>query len=404
MGNVCTPAVDYPKSEHNPSDSVQNALKKESVGGIPKSKKVNGRFVIDTEHFPDFVNFGFSGVRKWRSTVVKTVTPPTDILERDLPVLKPDAHTLKHPPPEQMQVTWLGHACALVQWDGWNVLADPVFSHRCAPVQFAGPARVRPSPVVAADLPRVDAIVISHNHYDHLDKNSVVSLARLKPPPMWFVPLGTKEWMRSCGVANVVEMDWMDEATLSSDTCGSGNKGSGGGDDALLQSRSPLTIRCVPCQHWCGRGVRDRNLMLWSAWVCSTPTASYYFGGDSGYCGRINKKLGDLYDGIDVAALPIGAYGHPSERWFHKPNHMNPDEAVQTHLDLKAKQSVGIHWGTFQLTAEPLMEPPQLLEKAKEEAGLEAGDFVVLAHGETRVFEKAKQVRGQVMQVRPSDD
>ena len=145
---------------------------------------------------------------------------------------------------------WLGHASVLTQWDGWTVLADPIFSHRCFPVQFVGPARLQPSPVQAADLPRVDAVVISHNHYDHLDLGSVRDLASMPEPPMWFVPLGTKDWMQTwAGVHNIVEMDWGQQATLSH------------------ADRADMRLTCLPCF-----GVAEGSRRAWSALLALGPS------------------------------------------------------------------------------------------------------------------------------------
>jgi N-acyl-phosphatidylethanolamine-hydrolysing phospholipase D len=203
---------------------------------------------------------------------------------------------------------------------------------------------------------------------------------------MWFVPLGLKHWLKSaCGVTNVVEMDWSEEATLKVPSSSSSS------------TRKPdLEIYCLPCQHFGGRGLTDRNKSLWCSWICSTSSGdhstpggggggTYYFGGDTAYC-PLFKKIGQVHGPIDFAAIPIGAYGHSSERWFMKPVHMDPHEAVRAHTELRSRQSLGIHWGTFQLTAEPILEPPLLLKKALKAAGINPGDFVVFRHGETRSF------------------
>jgi N-acyl-phosphatidylethanolamine-hydrolysing phospholipase D len=209
-----------------------------------------------------------------------------------------------------MLITWLGHASVLAQFNGWNVLSDPIFSERCSPVQWAGPCRLRPPPLLAHQLPRIDAIVISHNHYDHLDTQSVVDLNTHHPDAMWFVPLGMKEWFDATGVYNVVEMDWSETIDLP--------------NDSPSKERSPLTITCVPCQHWCARSLLDRNKCLWSSWVLKVQGGgSFFFGGDTGYC-PIFKLIGNEFSDISVAAIPIGAYGAPFEAWFHAPNHMNP--------------------------------------------------------------------------------
>ncbi len=251
--------------------------------------------------FADFV--------AWQRTAdLKKPTCTTEELAA-LPVSTPNRAVLDHPQPGKIQVTWLGHASCLVQLDGWNVLSDPIFSERCSPVQFAGPKRVVASPVQAEDLPRIDVIIISHTHYDHLDCSSVLQLAKLRPAPMWFVPLGTKEWFLRQGVVNVVEMDWSEEAILED---------SNGGGAEAAKLRPDLKLYCLPCQHWCSRTPFDKNACLWSSWLVKTENAKYFFGGDTGYCGGIFKKVGQLHGPVDISAIPIGAYGDPRERWFHE--------------------------------------------------------------------------------------
>jgi N-acyl-phosphatidylethanolamine-hydrolysing phospholipase D len=130
-----------------------------------------------------------------------------------------------------------------------------------------------------------------------------------------------------------------------------------------LIPHSPPTSPGLPCQHWCSRTRSDKNMCLWSSWAATTPSAGFFFGGDTGYCPMF-ARIGQAIPNISLSALPIGAYGSPKERWFHRFNHMNPSEAVQTHIDLKSKWSLGVHWGTFALTGEPIMEPPLLLRNA----------------------------------------
>ena len=280
------------------------------------------------------------------------------------------------------------------------MLADPIFSERCSPMQWAGPKRVRPSPIQVDGLPKVDAIVISHNHYDHLDLGTVRDLLDQQPEATFFVPLGMKAWFeeaRRGGSENVVEMDWGEEVVLRDEDIGVGTSGDGAGGQVVANAsdgdspdasasptssseaaRTPLTVVCVPCQHWCKRTPVDTNQCLWASWIAKTDNLTYFFGGDTGYCGEVFKMTGDLYP-VDLSAIPIAAYGVPEERWFHKPNHMNPEEAVQCHIDLKSKQSVGVHWGTFQLTGEHIMEPPSRLKEAAKEAGLGEDEFVTLS-------------------------
>ena len=170
-------------------------------GLLPRSTQINGRYIIDPLLFPDWTDYITSGGSfvkwRWNHTDAATV-PSTEVLERDLPVHTPSKAQLSMlPPSDQTQVTWLGHACCLVQWEGWTVLCDPIFSDRCSPMQFAGPKRIRPSPLQVDGLPQIDIVVISHNHYDHLDLNTIVALNESQPECLFFVPLGMKEWFIS---------------------------------------------------------------------------------------------------------------------------------------------------------------------------------------------------------------
>jgi len=201
-------------------------------------------------------------------------------------------------------------------------------------------------------------VVVSHNHYDHLDAGTVTRLNRQAGgPPRFFVPLGLKAWFASRGVENVSELDWWDH----------------------LQHMG-LAIHFVPVQHWSARSPWDRNETLWGGWVIEHPALRFFFSGDTGYSkdfADIRSRLGP----IDLAALPVGCY---EPRWFMKENHVNPEESVQIHRDLGARRSVGIHWGTFRLTDERLDEPPKKLTEALAAAGIPAEQFFLMKHGETR--------------------
>ena len=275
---------------------------------------------------------------------------------------RPDERRL-HENRRDATVTWIGHATLLVQMGGLNILTDPQFSERASPVAFAGPKRVVP-PVPALDrLPRIDAVVISHDHYDHLDRDSVVALANQPGgPPRFFAGLGMKEWFADAGIDNVEEMDWWQDADL-------------GG----------VRFTFVPVQHWSKRTLWDANRRLWGGWVVRHPSFSFFFAGDTGY----SKDFADIrakFGGFDLAAIPVGAY---APRWFMSIMHVDPGEAVRIHRDVAARQSVGIHWGTFDdLTDEPLHEPPRMLARERDKAGLEAEDFFLMKHGETRVLRR----------------
>ena len=280
----------------------------------------------------------------------------------DLAVVPPDLPFIQGNR-KQFAVTYIGHATVLVQLGGVNVLTDPHFSQRAFPVQFAGPRRWQPPGVALSDLPHIDVVLISHNHYDHLDKDSVVALNRQAGgAPLFVVPLGIDRWMKEVGIDNVKAMDWWQGHTVNG-----------------------VTITFVPAQHWSRRTLADRNQTLWGGFVGQTAKAgeaggrSFYFAGDTGY-GPDFAEIGRRFDGIDLALIPVGAY---EPRWFMADQHVNPDEAILIHRDIKARRSVGIHWGTFLLTDEPLDQPLSDLTVARVKAGIDARDFLTLRHGQT---------------------
>jgi N-acyl-phosphatidylethanolamine-hydrolysing phospholipase D len=265
----------------------------------------------------------------------------------------------------EASVSWIGHATALVQCGGLNILTDPVFSERASPLPFAGPKRAQPPGLMIDELPPIDVVVISHNHYDHLDRASVARLDEVsKGRTLFLVPLGLKAWFAQQGIANVVELDWWDHRKV-------------GGVDFHL----------VPVQHWSQRTTSDRNKTLWGGWAVFAPDLRWYFSGDAGYSADFadtrTKLAAHARDGVlfDLALLAIGAY---EPRWFMKQQHMNPAEAVQAHRDLAAARSIGVHWGTFELTDEPLDQPPRDLAIARAAMGLSEDQFSVMKIGETR--------------------
>lgn len=241
-------------------------------------------------------------------------------------------------------VTWYGHSSVLVEVDGYRVLADPVWSRRVSPSSVVGPMRLHPTPVALADLPDVDAIAISHDHYDHLDKETVQGLVRTQKAP-FVVPVGIGAHLRLWDVPEdrIVELDWDDSVTL-------------GG----------LTLTCTEARHFSGRGFA-RNSTQWASWVFAGPVRRVFFGGDSGYTPRF-ADLGRRYGPFDMTLLPVGAY---DERWSDI--HMNPEEAVQTHADLELGNGtlgvlVPIHWATFNLAFHPWSEPVERLLAAADES------------------------------------
>jgi L-ascorbate metabolism protein UlaG (beta-lactamase superfamily) len=249
---------------------------------------------------------------------------------------------------------WLGHACVLLRVGGLHVVTDPVLSPRASPLAFAGPRRRTPVPATVAQLPPVDVVLISHNHYDHLDRRSVRQLARRFPEALFLVPLGLKRWLQREGVRRAEELDWWQSARL------------GGAE-----------FTCVPARHWSARSLWDRNRTLWGGWVMRADGFRFYFAGDTGYSGRL-AEIGVRLGPFDLAALPIGAY---APRWFMQGQHVDPAQAVQLHRELGCRRSLAIHWGAFELADEPLDEPPALLAEALREQGVAAEDFRAIRIG-----------------------
>lgn len=262
-----------------------------------------------------------------------------------------------------VRLTWVGHSTVLIQMGGVNLLTDPIWSRRASPVRWAGPSRISPPGVLFSELPPLDAVLLSHDHYDHLDDPTVRRLADRFGGLRWFTPLGYGDWLRERGAARVVEMDWWETAELSS-------------------RAGPLSVTSLPARHWSRRRPFDTNRRLWSSFLVSGPSgSSVYFGGDSGYCPAF-REIGQELGPFDAAILPIGGY---EPRWFMKPQHMSPEEAVQAYRDLGgAGGFMGVHWGGFQLTDEPVLEPPERARAAWKAAGLAQSDLWIPAVGETR--------------------
>jgi L-ascorbate metabolism protein UlaG (beta-lactamase superfamily) len=248
----------------------------------------------------------------------------------------------------RIRVTWVNHATMLVQMDGLNILTDPIWSERCSPVSFAGPKRHRVPGIRFEDLPPIDAVLVSHNHYDHLD---LPTLRRLKA--RIFTPLGNSELMARHGVGGATDLDWWQEAPLS--------------------DRVKVTL--VPAQHFCARGLSDRNRTLWGGFVISGPSGNAYFAGDTGW-GKHFEQIGEKFGEIRVAMLPIGAY---LPRWFMKPAHISPAEAVDAHFALRARTSIAMHYGTFRLGDDGETEPVVDLQAALKEKG--NPPVLVVEHG-----------------------
>jgi len=252
-------------------------------------------------------------------------------------------------------VTFIGHATFLIQTAAGNILTDPMYSHRAGPLNLVGPLRVRQPAVAFDDLPAISTVLLSHNHYDHCDLRTLGRLAE-RFDPLVVTPLGNGALVRSSGLRKVEELDWWQAATTAA-----------------------LPITLTPAQHFSARTPFDRNRALWGGFVVAVRGRRIFFAGDTAYAPffqEVRRRLG----AIDLALLPIGAY---EPRWFMRTVHMNPVEAVQAHLDLDASESVGMHFGTFRMTAEGIDEPQRALDDARAAMNVHASRFRTLGFGES---------------------
>ena len=253
-------------------------------------------------------------------------------------------------------VTWIGHATLLVQLEGINILTDPQWSSHASPLSWVGPRRLVAPGVAFGDLPRIDVVVISHDHYDHLDLPTVARLAS-SHDPLFLVPLGLGKWFTDNGITRVEELDWW-------------------------QARHYHGLRfvCLPAQHFSQRTPWDRDRHLWASWAVIGPSRRFFFGGDSGYFDGF-KVTGERLGPFDLAAVAIGAYRPPAIMEFV---HTTPEQAVQASMDLGSRVLLGMHWGTFDLADEPLDEPPRRMLAEASRRGIGAERAWILKVGETR--------------------
>ncbi len=256
-------------------------------------------------------------------------------------------------------LTWVGHSTLLVQMDHVTFLTDPIWSEKPSPISFLGPRRFVSPGLALEDLPPIDFVVVSHNHYDHLDLPTLRALAERDPETLFLVPQGNADLLRAEGIERVMELDWGD-----------------------VVERSGVTIRCLPAQHWSKRGLGDDDESLWSSWMVEGPVRKFFFAGDTGYFDGF-ERIGAAHGPFDLVAVPIGAY-EPAR--MMRASHMDPEEAVQAAIDLRARQAVAMHFGTFDLSDEPLDEPPRRFRAAAHAGPLGGGAAWVLRIGETRFF------------------
>jgi L-ascorbate metabolism protein UlaG (beta-lactamase superfamily) len=302
----------------------------------------NGRFIVDGHRneagLVDILKWQLSGNRqKWPHSI---------------------ENKLHAPPPERvhgkdLSVTWIGHSTVLIQTAGLNILTDPFFSERASPIQFLGPKRIRSSAIAIKDLPSIDLILLSHNHYDHLDAPALAVLKNIHNPKL-VTTLNNGAYVKSYPCT---ELDWRQSV-----------------------EHGAVRITLMPALHWSKRSISDTNKALWGAFVIETAGGVIYFAADTGYgIGETFREVKSKFGAPRLSLLPIGAY---EPRWFMKPQHMNPDEAVLAHLDLGSAKSLAIHHGTVQLTDEAVDAPVLALEEAMARYKIKKADFIVSEIGQ----------------------
>jgi N-acyl-phosphatidylethanolamine-hydrolysing phospholipase D len=262
--------------------------------------------------------------------------------------------------PGAPRITWLGHAACLVQADGLNILTDPVFGERVSPVKFAGPKRLCGLALPVEELPRIDAIVLSHNHYDHAEADTLRFLAGRENPPV-FLPLRVASLGRALGFRSVYELDWWQQIEMGK-----------------------LCITCLPAKHFSGRSATDRNETLWASFMISFMSSAkhVYFAGDTAYSQHFSD-IATEFPSIDATLMPIGAY---LPRWFMREVHVSPDEAIQAFADLNAGKMLGIHWGTYDLADEQWDQPKREAIAEAARIGIAPDRIKIVDVGESFAF------------------
>ncbi len=256
----------------------------------------------------------------------------------------------------ELRITFIGHATVLIQTQGLNIITDPVYGERAGPYSWAGPKRFKRPGIRFEDLPKIDIILLSHNHYDHLEP---VTLKRIEARDCSRIitSLGVSLFLEQKNITHSTELDWWEIHEVCND----------------------VRIHCVPARHFSGRGTVDRNTTLWSGFVLETSGGNIYFAADTGYDDLIFKQIGITFGEMRASIIPIGAY---TPRWFMSPVHVDPEQAVMIHQDVRSRKSLGIHWGTFRLADEGMYDPPKALKASLAKAGLAEDSFLAVEEGE----------------------
>lgn len=329
------------------------------VGSQPAHHSPGGGF---QNPWPGNESRGLSDIVRWmqeRRGQPRAPTPARGSFPTAAPVIaRPRAGVSEH------TATWIGHSTILLQSAGVNIITDPVFSERASPVQWLGPRRVMPPAMDMSALPPLDIVLLSHSHYDHLDKAAVQQLAREHPQATWVVPLGLSGYVRGWGVRSIVELDWWQEAEIEG-----------------------VQITATPARHFSARRLGDRNESLWCGYALSIGDRRAYFAGDTAYHPEFHP-IGERCGPFALVMMPIGAY---DPRWFMHVVHVDPEEAVQAYADLLPPHAgaelplmLGIHWGTFRLTDEPMDEPPRRIRTRWRKHGFDESRLWIASFGETR--------------------
>jgi N-acyl-phosphatidylethanolamine-hydrolysing phospholipase D len=284
-------------------------------------------------------------------------------------VVKPDEfkHEVELPnfEKEKPSVMWVNHSSFLVNIKGCNILTDPIWSEFCSPVSFIGPKRLHSPGISIDDLPPIDFVILSHNHYDHMDIKTILELKKRFSKIIWVVPLGLKKWFNKRKITNVFELNWWEDISF------------------VKSANEKIKITCVPSQHYSGRGLLDFNHTLWGGFVFEVlekgnSYKKFYFVGDTGYNDYDFKKIGEKWNGIDLSLIPIGAY---IPKRFMETVHVNPQNAVRIHQEIKSKFSIGMHWKTFHLSDEPKDQPPYDLFLELNKANIPVEEFISINPG-----------------------